>query len=268
MQCGQQLAHSGTRYRRVDEVMCPEMGIGQSMKKQRRRKVNVERPYPKAAADLQRSFHGACDGCGNGGRSRRRCGGGRATLAVRVDHADDDGDDDRDDETNNQPHLEGKNASGAHVMATILLKLRPTLMFFHHIFFLSSLALRLKTPACCCSSSSTAQKMHNRGRDHQIIRRRRRRGGGGVTCSPLDGLQFNAVLQRNVHVFLHHKLHCLHLLRHRRQLVYLCQVVVLLAQLLQQAAACPVQPTILSGLRLVPNFRRELVRGHAQGEVQ
>jgi hypothetical protein len=36
-----------------------------------------------------------------------------------------------------------------------------TRMFFHHILFLSSLALRLNTPACCCSSSVSVHSKVN-----------------------------------------------------------------------------------------------------------
>lgn len=78
------------------------------------------------------------------------------------------------------------------------------------------------------------------------------------TSGLLNALELDAVLEGGVDVLLHDQLHSVHLPGHRRQLVHLRQVVVLLANLLHQAAALLVQRTVLGGGGLVAHLGHEL----------
>lgn len=79
------------------------------------------------------------------------------------------------------------------------------------------------------------------------------------TSGLLNALELDAVLKGSVDVLLHDQLHGVHLAGHRRQLVHLRQIVVLLANLLHQAAALLVQRAVLGGGGLVAHLGHELL---------
>ena len=80
------------------------------------------------------------------------------------------------------------------------------------------------------------------------------------TSSLLDALKFHAVLEGQVNVVLHHKLHAVNLKCDGCKLVNLIQVVILLADLLQQGATGLVQRSILGISGLVASFCHKLKR--------